>query len=260
MKRIAFLGYNKNETKLIKEIDKANSQWKVTHYSKKVSFRELKKFDTIISFGYQHKVDSVTIQKLIRPIINLHIGYLPYNRGAHPNFWSFVENTKSGVTIHCIDESIDRGKIIYQKQIDFDLIQNRKKLSFSSTYKILIKEIEKLFLDNIDNLINQKYKGFEQVGKGTFHNTKDLPPILKKWDQNIFQTVKKIEKNKKLKMKKRLSIIDEIESTRKNNNINWMNIVRNSLKNSPEKTIQILEKINIDDNNISNLFKKLTEK
>ena len=63
-------------------------------------------------------------------IINLHISYLPYNRGAHPNFWSFVENTPSGVSIHQVDSGIDTGKIVIQKQINFNLLKNKKKLTF----------------------------------------------------------------------------------------------------------------------------------
>ncbi len=53
-------------------------------------------------------------------IINLHISFLPWNRGAHPNFWSFYDDTPKGVTIHLIDEGIDTGAIIYQKEITFD--------------------------------------------------------------------------------------------------------------------------------------------
>ena len=52
------------------------------------------------------------------------MSYLPYNRGAHPNFWSFVNNTVKGVTIHEIDQGIDTGKIILQKSIKFDLKKN----------------------------------------------------------------------------------------------------------------------------------------
>ncbi len=44
------------------------------------------------------------------------MGYLPFNRGAHPNFWSFMEKTPSGVTMHEINSGIDKGKIIVQKK------------------------------------------------------------------------------------------------------------------------------------------------
>jgi hypothetical protein len=44
------------------------------------------------------------------------------------------------------------------------------------------------------------------------------------------------------------------------NNVNWMNILMHSIKNSPSKTLKILNSINSDDDIISNLFKKLNEK
>ena len=64
-------------------------------------------------------------------------------------------------------------------------------------------------------------------------------------------------KNKKEKIKKYLNIINKIEKTRSKNNVNWMNILRIAIKNSPEETIKTMEKINTSDNKISNLFKKL---
>ena len=57
-----------------------------------------------------------------------------------------------------------------------------------------------------------------------------------------------------------MQILNEIENTRKNNNVNWMNILRHSIKNSPIDTLKILNHINIDDDKISKLFKKLNEK
>ena len=62
---------------------------------------------------------------------------------------------------------------------------------------------------------------------------------------------------KKEQLRKKLLILEKIQNTRKNNNINWMNIVRTSLKNSPQSTLNILEKINTDDRSITQLFKDL---
>jgi hypothetical protein len=66
-------------------------------------------------------------------------------------------------------------------------------------------------------------------------------------------------KNIKKKINKYLDIIDQIEKTRSKNNVNWMNILRIAIKNSPEETIKTMEKINSSDNKISNLFKKLND-
>lgn len=49
--------------------------------------------------------------------INLHPALLPYNRGAYPNVWSIVEGTPAGGTIHYIDEGVDTGDIIRQREV-----------------------------------------------------------------------------------------------------------------------------------------------
>src|SRR5690606_23646870 len=43
--------------------------------------------------------------------------YLPYNRGAHPNVWSIVEETPAGVTLHYVDAGIDTGDIVAQREV-----------------------------------------------------------------------------------------------------------------------------------------------
>ncbi|MBQ3033656.1 MAG: hypothetical protein IJD28_04690 [Deferribacterales bacterium] len=56
--------------------------------------------DFIISFGYHYMVHKDIVKKFENKIINMHISYLPWNRGADPNLWSILENTPKGVTIH----------------------------------------------------------------------------------------------------------------------------------------------------------------
>ena len=100
---------------------------------------------------------------------------------------------------------------------------------------------------------------FPQIGKGSFHSKKDLPTILKSWKQNIFNTSIKFNNLRKKNIKKRLNILNQIENARKKNNINWMNIVRTSITNSPKNTLDILKKITSDDKKIMGLFKKLSK-
>ena len=194
MKKILFLGYNSDQTSLIDKIKLHKKNWIIKQTQKKIDLNTAKKFNSIISFGYKHIINQNIIDNLKYPIINLHISFLPYNRGAHPNFWSFAENTPSGITIHEVDSDIDTGKIIYQKQIDFELLKNKQTLTFSKTYNVLKDEIENLFLDNIDDIINQEINSTKQIGKGSYHNKKDLPKLLKTWEQNIYQTVLKYKK------------------------------------------------------------------
>ena len=56
-----------------------------------------------------------------------------------------------------------------------------------------------------------------------------------------------------------IDIIDEIQSIRSKNNINWMNILRLAFKLDPKSASKIMAKINFDDKKISNLLKQLTK-
>jgi len=257
MKKILFLGYSQKETKLIDKL-KEDQNYQIFNTKNKIRLKDLDNINFVTSFGYKHIISEDILKK--KNIINLHISYLPYNKGAHPNFWSFAENTPSGVTIHKIDKGIDTGNIIYQKLLDFELNKNRKKLTFKKTYSTLISEIENLFIINLKNLLNNEYDEFEQIGNGTYHNSSELPTILKSWSQNIFSTINKYNREKNNIINRKLNLLNEIEKTRKKNNVNWMNILRHSIKNSPSKTLKILNSINSDDDIISTLFKKLNEK
>lgn len=52
-------------------------------------------------------------------------------------------------------------------------------------------------------------------------------------------------------------IINKIEEIRKKNNINWMNILRIAMKNQPDLTKKVLNRINKNDRNISKLLSNL---
>ena len=118
---------------------------------------------------------------------------MPFNKGAHPNFWSFIENSPSGVTIHEINEYVDSGNIIIQKMIYFDLNKN-KSLTFKNTYDHLFIEIENLFIQNFKRILDYKYKSYKQVDIGSLHTKKQLPKkFIQNWNQNILK-VKKLFK------------------------------------------------------------------
>ena len=121
-KSILFLGYDKNQCSLISFLEAKGCLVE----NKKTKLLEITNHDLIISFGYKHIIKKEILEKLNIPIINLHISYLPWNRGSHPNFWAFYESTPSGVTIHEIDQGVDTGSIIFQKLLKF----NTRELTF----------------------------------------------------------------------------------------------------------------------------------
>lgn len=184
------LGKPKETFKLKKAL--LRKKWRVISKNTKISIKDIKNIDLIITFNYRLLIKKNILRKLNRPPVNLHISYLPYNRGCHPNFWSFKENTPKGVTIHEIDDSIDSGDIICQKKMFFNI--NRKENSnFYKTNNILLAEIQKLFFNKIDIILNRKYKLKKQKKVGSFHYRSDIPDFVKKnWKLNIKETLKKL--------------------------------------------------------------------
>tara|TARA_X000000950_G_C13765718_1_gene598785 strand:+ start:878 stop:1066 length:189 start_codon:yes stop_codon:yes gene_type:complete len=57
----------------------------------------------------------------------------------------------------------------------------------------------------------------------------------------------------------KLKIIDQIEKIRKNNNKNWMDLLRIAYDKAPKETSKIMSGIYKDDSKISKLVKKLTQ-
>ncbi len=183
MKNILFLGYKKNKTKIISFLKK--KKFNVIEFgNRKITDSTFKKnFILVISFGYKKIIKPSVIKRLKRPIINLHMSYLPFNRGAHPNFWSFIENTPKGVSIHEIDENIDTGPVVVKKKVIF---KNLNRHTLKSTYEVLFKEIENLFIKNFSIILKKKYKKKFSKSKGSIHFKKDFPKKIKNWKIKIY--------------------------------------------------------------------------
>ena len=123
----------------------------------------------IISYNYIHLIKDEVISLFPRRIINLHTSLLPWNKGASPNIWSFIEKTPSGVTIHEIDSGLDTGNILLQQEIFFDYETETLKGSYQKSHAL----ISQLFRDNWKQIKNGLLEPKPQLGPGTFHYVKD---------------------------------------------------------------------------------------
>lgn len=92
--------------------------------------------DLIVSFSAPCVFNQQLLSLPEMGCINLHCSRLPYYAGLMPSFWVlFDRNTKAGATVHYMDERIDTGKILNQREFDisqnitmFDLIKRTKLL------------------------------------------------------------------------------------------------------------------------------------
>ncbi len=149
----------------------------------------------VVSYNYKYIIGKEIIDFMQGNMINLHISYLPWNRGASPNIWSFIDNTPKGVTIHQISPECDRGKILYQKECFFC----PEKETLESAYLKLNHEITELFKSHWQEIYDGSYRLYSQEGTGSYHSKKDLEELMKcvdfQWTDNIAVFLDKYRKN-----------------------------------------------------------------
>jgi methionyl-tRNA formyltransferase len=95
-----------------------------------------------VSHGYRLILRRDVLDRF--PVVNLHISYLPYNRGADPTLWSVLEDTPAGVTIHHIDEGVDTGDLIARRRVAFDDATD----TLATAYAKLQAEMAALFAEH----------------------------------------------------------------------------------------------------------------
>lgn len=129
--------------------------------------------DVVISYSYRHILREDVLNQMPNGFINLHISLLPFNRGADPNAWSFLEDSPKGVSIHLVDQGVDTGPILVQRELHFD--ENSETLG--GAYNKLQNQIQALFRENWPLLRGNKIAARKQVEGGSFHYLKQFAEI-----------------------------------------------------------------------------------
>ena len=182
---VLFLGYDEHETAII---GATRSRGIDVRHSTSLTNDHVET-DLVISFGLREIISPKDIEVCRAPILNIHISYLPYNRGAHPNFWCWYDETPVGVTIHRIDSGLDTGPVVLQRLVDVD----DSKTTFREGHRTLISEAESLFLNNLDALLNGNWEETPQKGGGTYHKKSELPSGFLGWDQIIREEIARLK-------------------------------------------------------------------
>lgn len=76
--------------------------------------------DLVVSYNYIYLIPQECIDMADGNMINMHISFLPWNRGFSPNIWGFIDDTSKGVTIHMLSAGLDEGDILFQEETFFD--------------------------------------------------------------------------------------------------------------------------------------------
>ena len=247
MKKILFLGYRSCDLFYI-----LNRRSKVHQTEEKLTLQQIEEIDPdlIVSFGYRHILKKPIFKKFKNRIINLHISYLPWNRGASPNVWSFIEKTPKGVSIHLMDEGIDTGDILFQKTVFL-----KKNHTLKQSHSILLKEVQNLFIEKWKTIESLQFSGTKQdLNEGSYHTKKETEKYLQKigitnWETEVGELIMRSDED----------IINDIQDIRAKNNTHWMDLVKLAFEVAPVESRSIFKKIKFCDEKVNELLKELAE-
>ena len=113
----------------------------------------IKKYNLVLSLHSKQ----LCPPELVRNVrcINIHPGLNPHNRGWFPQVFSIINHLPCGATIHEMDDELDHGPIIAQKEIKIELTDT----SISVYDKVLDAEIE-LLEAWLERILKHDYETF----------------------------------------------------------------------------------------------------
>lgn len=132
------------------------------------------KFDYFVLAWWPYIIDASLFNIPKKGTLNFHPSLLPFNKGKHPTFWNIIEEVPYGVSIHFVDEGIDSGDVVFQKEIKKTWCDTGGTL-----YEKALKNIVDLYVENYNNIKNGNYMRTKQhSGRGSFHYAKELKAYL----------------------------------------------------------------------------------
>lgn len=180
---------NNDNVKLLK--DKLDKDYEVVLYHDKVTPEYIKELnpEIVISYNYSHIVKEDVIDLMGDKIINMHCSLLPWNKGASPNLWSFIDDTPKGVTIHVLEKGLDTGRLLLQEEVTFD----EETETLASSYNKLQETIVDLLVSNLEDILDGNIVPTEQKGEGSYHRTSDLKALLNGREIDYNMTIKQFK-------------------------------------------------------------------
>ena len=122
--------------------------------------------------GYRVILRRPVLERLPDRVVNLHISYLPYNRGADPTLWSVLEDTPAGASIHYVDEGVDTGDVIAQRRVEF-----ADDDTLATAYAALQDALAELFRAHWPAIRAGTCPRIPQSGPGTAHRVADRAAV-----------------------------------------------------------------------------------
>lgn len=140
---------------------------------------KIKSYSLFIVASYGKIIPKVVLDIPSLGTLNVHPSLLPKYRGASPIQYQILKDEEEiGTTIMLMDEQMDHGPIVSQKNINKQEIEN---LKYNEVEELLAKESATLLYETLSGFIEKKINLFPQN-----HNEATYTKIIKKEDGEIF--------------------------------------------------------------------------
>lgn len=123
----------------------------------------------LISCYWPWKFSKKIVNKFKFNSINFHPSPLPMDKGWYPHVHQIRKNEISGVTLHIVDEKLDKGDIWVQ-----NIFKLPQLINAGEAHDLLKKEIVKLFTDNWIDILEERIKPTKQKNAGNFYSKFEL--------------------------------------------------------------------------------------
>jgi methionyl-tRNA formyltransferase len=129
------------------------------------------KYNLVISIHCKQIFPSELIRRV--RCINVHPGFNPFNRGWFPHVFSIINGFKAGVTIHEMDEELDHGFIIVQKEYKICSWDTSY-----SVYKNIMAMERELVIEKFSAIREGTYLTYLAEGEGNINYKKNFENLM----------------------------------------------------------------------------------
>jgi methionyl-tRNA formyltransferase len=130
----------------------------------------IESYDLIISLHCKQIFPASLVEKVM--CINVHPGLNPHNRGWYPQVFSILNKKPIGATIHVMDDQVDHGPIIAQREVPVYSYDT----SGDVYNRVLQCEME-LLTEHIEAILSGTFATFSPDSEGNYNSINDFEKL-----------------------------------------------------------------------------------
>lgn len=164
MKALLLTSENASNKDFVKEILEISSEVLMHFGEFSTEFIKENAINAILSDRNGYLIPDEIVNLVEGKVYNTHPSLLPLHRGWQPVFFSVLEDSPIGVSIHQVNSGLDKGLLVAQEQVKVSPDDNLKTIHTKCRLGIL-----RLLLENWPTMLSGTAPLFDQTGSGCYH-------------------------------------------------------------------------------------------